>query len=118
MLLDSGVATIWRGRDTALSGSKPNIVYDQEVFSSYYGNKTVGINRYWAAQANNNQADLLIQIQRKSGILATDRCQLSPALDDADAGCYKIIQVQQVLDEDEQPATELTLGRIEGLETP
>lgn len=118
MELSSGIATIWRGRNKSPPGGKPDVVYDQEFFLSYYGNKTVGINRYWTAQANNDQADLLIEIQRKSGISATDKVQLAPSFDDADAGYYKIIQVQQVLDEDGNPMTDLTLERIDSLETP
>ena len=118
MLLDSGIATIWRGRNKAEPGNKPDIVCDQEFFTSYYGNKTVGINRYWTAQANNDQADILIEIQRKSGISATDKVQLTPSFDDEDAGYYKILQVQQVMDDDGNPMTDLTLERIDNLESP
>lgn len=119
MNLDSGIATIWRGRDRAKPGDKPDIVHDTKFFVSYYGNKTVGINRYWTAQAHNDQADLLVQIQRKSGISpANDRIQLAPSFDVDDAGFYKILQVQQVQDEDGNPMTDLTLERIENLESP
>ena len=118
MLLDSGIAVIWQGRNIFPAGSKPVIVYDQEYYKSYYGNKTVGISRYWTAKAQDDRADLLIEIQRNSGISTADRCQLYPSLDAADAGYYKILQVQQITDEDGQPVTDLTLERLDAVDEP
>ncbi len=118
MLLDAGIAVIWKGRNTAPSGNKPKITYDQEYFKSYYGNKTVGISRYWTAKAQDDQADLLIEIQRNAGISSADRCQLYPAFDSEAAGYYKILQIQQITDEDGQPATDLTLERLEAVDEP
>lgn len=118
MLLDSGIAVIWQGRNISPAGSKPVIAYDQEYYKSYYGNKTVGISRYWTAKAQDDRADLLIEIQRNAGISTADRCRLFPVLDAADAGWYKILQVQQVTDEDGQPATDLTLERLDAVDEP
>ncbi len=117
MVLDSGIATIYAGRNTAKKGDKPVIVYDQEFFRSYYGNQTVGITRFYKAKDFDNQADLLIRIARK-GISTAMRCKLEPSLDIDLAGFYKILQVQQVMDEDGRPATDLTLERIENLDQP
>lgn len=117
MNLDSGIATVWRGRNKAPAGSKPDIVYDQKIFESYYADKTVGITRFWSAKAHDDRADLVIEIQRNAGISsATDQCEIAPYLDLAAAGTYKILQVQQVTDEDGQPMTDLTLQRIEAVE--
>lgn len=118
MLLDSGIATIWRGTNTAQPGALPVIKYDQNYFASYYGEKTVGVQRYWTAQAHDDRADLLIEIQRNAGISTADRCQLQPAFDAAAAGYYKILQVQHLVDDDGQPVTDLTLERIDSLESP
>lgn len=118
MLLDSGVATIWRGVNTAPPGELPKTKYNQEYFKSYYGDKTVGIQRYWTAKAHDDRADLLIEISRNAGISTADRCQIEPVFDEAAAGYYKILQVQQLLNEDGQPITDLTLERIENLESP
>ena len=117
MNLDSGTAYIYEGRNTAEKGDKPKITYDQLFFKSYYGARTVGIERYYRAKAYGNQADLLIRISRK-GISTAMRCQLFPSLDLELAGFYKILQVQQVVDEDGRPATDLTLERIENIDQP
>lgn len=118
MLLDSGIATIYQYNNTAQSGQMPQPSWETQVFASYYGNKTVGIQRYWTAAAHDDQADMLIEIQRCDAVTTADRCVLQPVLDKAASGPYKIIQVQQLLDEDGQPVTDLTLERIESLESP
>ncbi|KJF38531.1 hypothetical protein TQ39_17570 [Ruthenibacterium lactatiformans] len=118
MLLDSGIATIWRGRNTASAGSMPLLVFDVKYFQSYYGDKTVGITRYWTAAAYDDRADLLIEVQRNAGISTADRCQLVPYFDSAAAGYYKILQVQHLLDSDGQPMTDLTLERIDSIDSP
>lgn len=117
MLLDSGIATIWRGINTASEGSMPVIEYTEQYFQSYYGNKAVGINRFWTALEHDDRADLLIEIQRNSGISTADRCELSPVFDMESEGMYKILQVQHLLDDDGQPVTDLTLERISAIES-
>ncbi|HIX16961.1 MAG TPA: hypothetical protein H9860_01470 [Candidatus Gemmiger faecavium] len=117
MLLDSGIATIWRAVNTAKAGEMPVPKWTRCFFRSCYGDKTVGIQRFWTAHSHNDRADLLIEIQRNAGISTADRCQLMPVMDEATAGYYKIIQVQHLLDEDGQPVTDLTLERIENLES-
>lgn len=118
MLLDSGVATIWRGRNTAPPGGKPVMEYDQRFFRSYYGDKTVGFARFWTAQAHDSQANFLVEICRNAGISTADRCQLAPYLDTGEEGYYKILQVQHLLDEDGLPVTDLTLERIDAIDEP
>lgn len=118
MLLDGGIATIWRYQNTAENGEQPAPSWKNQIFASYYGDKTVGLQRYWTAQAHDDRADLLIEIQRCSAISTADRCVLQPVLDEAAAGPYKILQVQHLLNADGQPVTDLTLERIESLESP
>ena len=118
MLLDAGIATIWRGRNAAPGGSLPKMVFDTQYYRSYYGDKTVGITRFWTAKSYNDRADLLVEIQRNAGISTADRCQLEPAFDAAAAGYYKILQVQHLLDEDGQPVTDLTLERVNAIDEP
>lgn len=118
MLLDAGIATIWQGRNTALAGSFPKMVFDIQFFRSYYGDKTMGVTRFWTAKSYNDRADLLVEIQRNAGISTADRCQLEPAFDAAAAGYYKILQVQHLLDEDGQPVTDLTLERVNAIDEP
>lgn len=118
MLLDDGVVTIWAAQNTAQPGELPQNSYTKRVYMSYYGQKKVGLQRFWAAQAHNSRADLLIRIQRCGAISTAHRCKLAPSLDIQTAGWYKILQVQHLLDEDGLPASELTLERIDNIESP
>lgn len=115
MLLDSGIATIRRSVNVAPAGDKPMYALT-DFFESYYGEKTVGINRFYAAKAHDDRADFLIEIQRNGGIRTSDVCYLSPFMDAPATGVYKIIQVQHVFDEDNLPKTDLTLERIDGVD--
>lgn len=116
MLLDDGIATIRRKVNVAPPGDKPFYEFD-DYFVSYYGEKTVGINRYWAAKSHDDQADFLIEIQRNGGIRTADICHIEPFKDIPAGGMYKIIQVQHVLDENQLPMTDITLERIDGVES-
>lgn len=118
MLLDNGIATVWRRELTSAPGDMPMEKFSKEVFKSYYGNKTVGYARYWTAQAHDSQANFLIEIQRNAGISTADRCQLEPFSDLEATGYYKILQVQHLLDEDGLPVTDLTLERIDAIDEP
>lgn len=118
MLLDSGIATIWRAKTTSMPGNMPKEDFSEEYFKSYYGNKTVGITRFWTAKAHDDTADFLIEIQRNAGISTADRCQLTPYLDAEMGGYYKILQVQHVTDENGLPMTDLTLERIYVIDEP
>lgn len=117
-MLDSGVATVWRAELISQPGEKPKESFTQEFFKSYYGDKTVGLTRYWTAKAHDSQANFLVEIQRNAGITTADRCQLAPYLDVEAAGYYKILQVQHLLDENGLPVTDLTLERIDCIDEP
>ena len=72
--------------------------------------KTVGTNRYYIAKAQNDRVDMLIEVQQNRSIsAATDEAEI-------DGVYYRIVQVQQVIDEDGIPMTDLALERGEGLE--
>lgn len=118
MRLDSGIATIWRAELTSSPGEKPKESFTREFFKSYYGDKTVGITRYWTAKAHDSQANFLVEIQRNAGITTADRCQLKAYLDAEVDGYYKILQVQHLLDENGLPVTDLTLERIDCIDEP
>lgn len=117
MVLDAGIATVKRGHNTAANGEPMNMVYDIDLFVSYYGEKTVGFNRFFTAKENGLQADLLIEIQRFGGIVANkDIVELRSFKDSGVSGEYKILQVQHVLNDDGLPMTDLTLERISPIE--
>ncbi len=117
MNLDSGVAAIYEPVNVAQKGDIPKLTYTKEKFKSYYADETVGVNRYYKAKDHDDQTDLLIRIERK-GISTACRCKLEPYLDAELGGWYKILQVQHITDENNQPATKLSLERIENLDEP
>ena len=114
MNLDSGIAIIRRARNAGELGGFPVMVYDQEVFRSYFGMKTVGVIRNYLAQSANNQADFLIEIQRCTAVKTGDQAELKSSESEDFSGIYRIIQVQQVEDDDGLPATDLTIQRWGG----
>ncbi len=117
MVLDAGVLKILRGHNEAENGDPVRMVYDIEIFRSYYGEKTVGIQRFYTAKSVDRQADLLVEIQRCGAVLANkDVCRLKSFKDSGISGDYKILQAQQVLDEGGIPMTDLTLQRINPIE--
>lgn len=112
MLFDGGMAVISRRSNTASAGDMP-VYEDVPYYSSGFGNKSVGISRFWTAKANDRQADLLIEVHRNGYIRVNDRCTLESFKDDGLSGEYEIIQVQHVLDEDGLEMSDLTLERVE-----
>lgn len=109
MLLGDGIVTIYRQEDTAQPGEMPECAWTQ-VWQSFFGEKTVGVNRYYTAMVHDDRTDMLIEVQRTR--------ELSPATDRAEIGgaYYRITQVQQVTDDDGLPMTDLALERVNGLE--
>lgn len=109
MLLSDGIVTIYRQEITSSPGDMPK--YEWIPFwRSYFGNKTVGITRYYTAMEHNDQVDLLIEVQRNTKIsAATDRAEI-------DGIYYRITQVQHLLDDDGLPMTDLSLERIGALD--
>lgn len=116
MVLDAGIATILRGHDTAENGEMPHVVYDIQIFQSYFAEKTVGISRFYAAKSNDSQADLLLEIQRCGMIRPSDVCRVQSFVDSGISGDYVVLQAQQILNDDNLPATDLTLQRIDPIE--
>lgn len=106
MLLDSGILELYKLVNTAPNGQMPNeqLVY---VDSAYYGERTVGYNRQYAAKAVNESVDKLIRIWRDESISAG----MYVLLEDGDQ--YQIDFVQHLLDDDGLKVTDLTLKRLE-----
>lgn len=106
MLLDSGILKLYKLVNTASNGNMPNeqLVY---VDSAYYGERTVGYNRQYAAKAVNESVDKLIRIWRNESISAGMYVLLE------DENQYQIDMVQHLLDDDGLKVTDLTLSRLE-----
>lgn len=117
MLLDAGVITISAPDGLASTpGGMPVDTY-AEYYQGYYAERTVGVNRYWTAKSNQDQIDQLVRIHRLGSVRTNDLVRLAPFYDTAEAGAYKVLQVQHVEDEDGLPATDLSLERVNFDET-
>ena len=116
MLLDSGIAIILKPVPVSRRGEKPKVEYTEEHGRSCYCEKTGGMQMCWTAKGHQATVDVLVRIQRDAGVRTEYRCRLIPSGDSATGGLYRILQVQQVLDEDGNPATDLSLERIDDIE--
>lgn len=122
MLLDNGIMTVYRQENVSQPGDMPQYTWSP-VWQSYYGEKTVGINRYYTAKAHDDQTDMLIEVQRNRDIstandrVGIDRRYLGMESVDGDNNIYfRITQIQHIFDDDGLPMTDLALERVDGLE--
>ena len=114
-MLDSGELTVWRGVNTSPPGGMPVLTY-QQVWGSYYENRTIGVTRYYTAQQYGDRADVMVRVHRTYLISpAEDRIILNP-YDHEDGNAYRVTQKQDVLDDNGLPATDLTLEMDEGID--
>lgn len=113
MILDAGVATLYRKANSSPPGDMPTYKY-KELKREYYAEKTVGMTRYWRAQQANAQIDLLIEIPRFPAYTG-DVVYLKPFKMSAPCGFFEIVQAQQVEDEMMQSVTDLSLRRVDKL---
>lgn len=115
MPLDSGELTVWRGANAAPSGGMPVMTY-QQVWESYYENRTIGMTRYYTAQQHGDRADVMVRVHRTYVISpAEDKVILKP-YDHQDGNAYRVTQKQDVTDDNGLPATDLTLERDDGID--
>lgn len=118
MNLDGATAKVYRQTNTAAAGEMPSYSWTQ-IFESYFSERTVGVNRYYTAMAQNDQIDMMIEIA-PTRILstATDRVGIPAQYFGETEGekYFRIVQIQQVESDDYLPATQLSLERVEGLE--
>lgn len=98
-------------QNTAEPGAMP-VDRLSPVFADYFGERTVGYNRYYAAKGVNEQVDLLIRIGRTTAARIGMYAVLSMSEND---GQYRITNVQQLLGEDGLKCTDLTLSRMDEL---
>ena len=93
----------------------PVLKYAQ-IWGSYYADRTIGIQRYYTAMQHDNRVDAMVRVQRTYELKpADDRIILSP-YSHVDGNAYRIIQLQQVLDDDGLPVTDLTLERDDAID--
>ena len=106
MLFDAGVLKIYTLKNTSDPGAMPA---EQLVFRSdhFYGERTVGYGRQYAAMGVSEQVDMLVRIWRDSGV----RIGMYAVPEDGEQ--YRINNAQQVSDEDGLPCTDLSLRRLD-----
>lgn len=106
---DDAIITICRLTNTAEPGAMPKEVLT-EVLTAYGEERAVGYNRFFAAVGANTQIDVMIRIWRHPGINTGMYAVLSQSGND---GQYRIIQAQNVLDDDGLKVCDLSLQRLE-----
>lgn len=108
MILDSGLLTICTLQNLAAPGEMPK---EQLVplRQCYYGERTVGYGRQYAARGVNEQVDILARIWQDREA----RAGMYSVLDNGEQ--YRITNAQQLLDEDGLRVTDLSLERMDDL---
>lgn len=110
MILDAGIALFYHAAVQTKGGmpSKDGVLFHR----GWYGERTVGIQRYYTARQYDDRADVLIRILRPVRGIAfapDDYAVLS------DGKRYRILQVQFLRDEDAgADVCDLTLERMGG----
>lgn len=108
MLFDSGVLAIYELKNTAEPGRKP---VEKLVFKSqcFYGERTIGYGRQYAARGVNEQVDLLARTWEDRGI----RIGMYAATEEGDQ--FRIDNVQHLTDDDGLKVTDLSMSRLDKL---
>lgn len=108
MLHDSGIITICALKNTAAKGLKPK---EQLVILSehFYGERTIGYGRQYAAKGVNEQVDLLAEIWQDRSV------RIGMYAVDENGDQYRIDNVQHTADDDGLLITLLTMRRLDQL---
>lgn len=105
---NDGVVNIYSVGNIAAPGNMPKEGLTLKVGSLRYKERTVGMNRFWAAMQNQTRVDLMLRVQRLRNISPHDVAIPN------DGEQYKIIQVQYP--EDVEPSVmDLSLERIDAV---
>jgi len=109
MIRDTGILSLYHRADETASGNMPGNAMT-EYYSAWYGERTVGMSRYFTAQQMNTKIDKLVRIGRPSGdivIKVDDVAVLS------DGYRYRIVQSQELFDDEAgEDVIDLSLERI------
>lgn len=105
MLLDSGILRVCALENCAEPGCMP-VEKLVEKSQHWYGERTVGYGRFFAAGKADERVDMLVRIWGDREVSALDYCVLE------DGRQYRIVQAQQLPDEDGLRVTDLSLERL------
>lgn len=106
MLLDSGLLRICRIDAAENAGGLPKETLVQ-LSTHFYGERTVGYRRMYAAMGVNEQVDMLVRIWQDRAV----RVGMVAVLEDGEQ--LRVNGVQQTVDEDGIKVTDLSLARLE-----
>lgn len=109
---DDGTLQILRATVTSEAGRKPVSSYTV-IHQACYEERTVGSTRYYNAQQANMQVDMLFRIPRVYGLKTGDMVTLNPYACAAPTTLFQIQQVQQVYDDDNLPATDISVQQMQ-----
>lgn len=106
MILDSGIATIWRVFSDGEPGGKQTKRHEK-LLSGWYGDRVVGFSRFFAAKQANTKVDRMIRILRPVvEVRGDDLCEVGGAF-------YRIVQAQYTRDVSAgEDVVDLTLERM------
>lgn len=108
MLLDGGILSVCNLVDKTPKGATPDMRL--ALFSQhYYGERTVGYGRQYAAKGVNEQVDILARIWQDR----TVRIGMYAMLDTGEQ--FRITNVQHLTDDDGLRVTDLSLQRLDDL---
>jgi hypothetical protein len=115
-MMDDGIIKICDLTNLAPDGDMP--MNQLTVLDSmYFGSRTVGYNRQYAAKGVNEQVDMLVRVWRNNtvhigmfAVLTNYEGQVNESGDQ-----YRIDNVQHLLDDDGLKVTDLTLSRMDEL---
>lgn len=108
MLFDAGMLAIYELKNTASPGEMPK---EKLVYKTvhYYGERTIGYGRQYAARGVNENIDMLARIWEDRTI----RIGMYAVTEDGDQ--FRIDMVQHLTDDDGLKVTDLTLSRLDKL---
>ena len=113
MNLDSGVVTIEKPAFAEADGLKPTKTWT--TAGTYcYGERTVGAVRFYNALQADTEVSMLIRIPRTYEVTTACRAKIAPYSHQDSGVPFRIVQVQQLEDEDGLPCTDLSLERMDG----
>ena len=110
MLLDDGIVYICDLTDTATPGGMPCLQL-KKIDRKWYGERTVGYNRLYAARGADEEVDMLVRVAHTRAA----RAGLYAMLGNGEQ--YRITAVQQIIDDTQSGNglryTDLSLRRVE-----
>lgn len=106
MLMSDGIFVLCNLVDTARKGDAPK-EHLEEVYREYYGERTVGISRFYESKGAGEQVDMLIRTRYDKR--ARIGCYIVLTEDDEQ---YRITNVQKVVDEGLNYC-DITLSRLD-----